>query len=350
MKIFQFFNRNLSKEFVWSVFLIFSLVLPFFSSLELVFTGTQGKSFFVCFPLWIFVISLFYLFPSFYDFSINVMFSDRNKLFINSFEIGSKTVTKYPKSVGLFYGLCFLALFAKLEFPEISSLFYVSCFLSVLKNLLLLPYLGYLALMRWISIDLNSKKLPIETWHEYSFYQFDNKIFDSLPLINNKKQLYQLQTRRNMTAWVQSMVNIPNLATLAKSSRALFGSSAVGGGFILATSSGIGTEQSVEINLDKADQATTTVFSSSNVSDGLKQKAYDTKLEAEKVKCDWLATHGNVPAPVKGVRNFLGSSEQAAYVERARCLAHKGIEIKGEHFREMSAQKPPISSVLEMFF
>lgn len=149
------FIANLKKEIVWSFFISIYLFFPLLNSLELIVYGKQGGSIGFVLFCWCFFSFLFILKPFFYDLSINVMFSNPLGSSMTYLEKFSLFLKDDLRVVGVFYGLCFLSFYLKVEFPSSLFFYLVNAFLLIARNFFVIPYLGLNLVFLWIMVIFN---------------------------------------------------------------------------------------------------------------------------------------------------------------------------------------------------
>jgi len=194
-KIVNFFSK---KEFVLSNFISFGLFFPWLNCFEIVFFQSQKSGLQFCFLFSFFLLGSFLLFPFFYDKILSFFFSKNGNFFISLIDKGCHLNKKHPYLVGFFYGICFLSFFLRFEMPESSFFNFLNFFLLFIRNLLIIPFMGVLGLLNWVSktfSNLIQEKVITEgelstiLTQNQQFSAFDKKLFSYLPFLSSQKKI-----------------------------------------------------------------------------------------------------------------------------------------------------------------
>lgn len=96
----MFSYSTIKRCFIWSFFLIFSILFPVLNSIELLFFQTQKTFAIVCLILAWVLFFIFLIFPKIYDFSLNLLFKEYSKVSLTLFRLGNESIKKHPYLVG----------------------------------------------------------------------------------------------------------------------------------------------------------------------------------------------------------------------------------------------------------
>ena len=226
------FYKRISKEIIWSFFLNFSILFPFYNSLELIFLSSQKNGLFLSSLGFLLAFLLFKQNSAFYDRSINVMFSSIFPLF---FVFGEKTLIFFrnsPRILGVFYAFVFLSFFSPCEFAESSTFFFLNAFLVSMRHLSVLPFIGFNMLWLWIlstiEAHLSSHDFFKLSHAELNFPMFESLVFYKIPLLNIKKEGYSLTTKRTMYQWIKFIPKIPMKENIVTTTKYTIGTTTLG--------------------------------------------------------------------------------------------------------------------------
>lgn len=269
------FLLHFSKEGVWSLFLCFNILLPFLNTFELSVSGTQNKSFTLVATLNLILFFSFKIMPTFYDWTINLIFSDSILFYLKKVEQSVPILTKYPRSVGVFYGVCLLSFLLRFENPDSTSFYVINVLLLSCRNLFLLPYLGFCSLTYWIMGDLEYRvanhQLSDDIYsfinvknHHINIERFTSVYFHKLPLVNKNSAAYNLTTKRNLLKVVQTFLMTPlspeKIKIIAKYT---FGSTALGTTAVQMGTTGYQTDKIIDSTNAKTNEFCNTVITNS---------------------------------------------------------------------------------------
>lgn len=325
---------KIKTAFIWSTFITFSLCFPFLNALELILYSTQKTFFIFCLILNCLLFLTFIPFPFVFKLSIEYIFSKFSLLFLQIFETGSQLLNKYPRIVGFFYGICFLSFLFRSEWQNSTSLSILSSVLLAIRNLTVIPSLGFYSLAKWTSLTLDrlvkEKKLTESSIKDSlnNFELFNSTLFQHLPLVNQNPSLYNVETRRYMFRWTRTTINnLPEGEALSRTVRTTIGTTLSGSFGLTMYSTGSKAESSVKANLAEAKTTLEKIANSRTANPALRETAREMCVVVDATKLDW-DTHKKHSAPITGIQVLLNEEQTRVTMSQAQNLLLESSKLK----------------------
>lgn len=326
--------EKMKTAFIWSSFISFSIFFPFFNTIELVFYQTQKTFLIFCWVLNCLLFLAFLLSPSVYKLSIEYTFSKFSLLFLKFFEIGSGLLNKYPRVVGFFYGICFLSFLFRSEWPDSNSLLFVSSVLLAIRNLTVIPSLGFYSIAKWTSLTLEQlvkeKKLTESSIKNSlnDFQLFNSVLFSNLPLINQNPGFYNLETKRYMFGWVKTTTaSLPKGETLSKTVRTTLGTTILGSFGLTTLTAGLKANSRALECLADATEKLEEIQKNSSTSSDIRETAREMAVCVDNAKLFWQ-NQTKLSAPYTGVKVILNQAQTREATSEVQTLFLESSKLK----------------------
>lgn len=276
----------------------------------------------------------FLSFPSVYKLSIEYTFSKFSLLFLKFFEIGSGLLNKYPRVVGFFYGICFLSFLFSSEWQDSNSLLITSSVLLAIRNLTVIPSLGFYSIAKWTSLKLEQlvkeKKLTESSIKNSlnDFQLFNSVLFSNLPLINQNPGLYNLETKRYMFRWVRTTTaNLPEGEALSKTVRTTLGTTLGGGLGLTVFTAGVKANSRALENLAEARDNLEKIQNNSTTSSHIRETAREMAVCVDSAKLFWQ-NQTKLSAPFTGAKVILNEAQTREATSQAQTLFLESSKLK----------------------
>ncbi len=332
LKFLKCLEKLITKEFMVSFFLIFSLLFPWLNSFEIIVFHTQKTFYFYCVFLWLGLFLLFSFFPKIYDLFLNFFFSKMSNTFLFYLEKSYSLLTQFPRTIGVFYGCCFVSFFFLSEMADSKLFFLLNSCLVFLRNFFVLPFLGLVAMLQWIlkdfetTIGLEKLNFAFSSDNPNNFNFFEKEVFPHFRLINSN-QNYNLEIKRHMFRFIKvSTSNMPNSATLKKVSESTVGATVAGSLGATVFFTGVNTDEGVKQNLALAQQDARRVSESPLTTDLEKDTADILLKRIREAHVDWINDSGPTTAII-GARKLIGEYKQEKLVDNSVLLAKQAATL-----------------------
>ena len=325
-KIIDFFSQ---KEFLFSVFLVFSVLFPWLNSFEIIFFQTQKTFLNFCILLSFLVFSLFKIFPNYYENFLGFFFSKKIEPFLSLVKWGCDLNRKHPYLIGFFYGMCFLSFLLRFEYPDSNSFFFINSTLLVLRNFFIIPFIGVLGLVNWLSQTfsalienniISETELSIILTETNQFSQFDKKLFLHLPFFSSSLSVkngekYPIETRRTMFSFARIITSIPGKETLKQTTTSVVGTTVTGSATLTLFFAGGQADKAANSALEQTLSNTSKVLNNPEASQKEKDMASYILREVEEASHDWAVNAGSTQA-FRGFKFLFSESSIMSKFER----------------------------------
>jgi len=270
-------------------------------------------------------IILFFFFGFFYDKILSFFFSKNGNFFISLIDKGCHLNKKHPYLVGFFYGICFLSFFLRFEMPESSFFNFLNFFLLFIRNLLIIPFMGVLGLLNWVSktfSNLIQEKVITEgelstiLTQNQQFSAFDKKLFSYLPFLSSQKKNYSLESRRTMFHFSRIMTQIPSKETLRQTTTSVAGTTLTGSVALTCFFAGARTDKNADSNLKQTTSSTSLILQNPATSNKEKDMALFLQREAKDAWNDWAANGGSTQV-FRGIKYLISEPGVMSKLERS---------------------------------
>lgn len=341
--------NHLKTSFIWSSFVSFSILFPFLNTIELIAHQTQKTGAILCMVVNVLLFLTFFIFPKVLHFSVELIFHGFSPIFLFLFEKGNNLVNKYPRLVGLFYGLGFLTFLLRLDNADSVILFWLSLVFLIIRNLTIIPAIGFFGLAKWTASVLETlvkenkiKEQDVQLGLK-DFNVFNNKLFPHLPLSQNNPNAYSLKTKRMMFGWtVKTLSSLPENQAMKKAVEVTVGSTITGSaGYTLWTTGGR-VEDKVNSNLGQTTLWIDEALASPSASPEFRDLARQARVIADKKAVEWAENRGSTRVHT-AVAHIFNNADLRASVADANKLANAAAELKGLASLETVSQKEKIT-------
>ena len=244
-------------------------------------------------------------------------------------------------------GFVYYLFFLRFEFPDSSSFFVINSILLIIRNSLIIPYLGVLGLLNWIAntfSDLiqqnivSEMELSIILNENNQFSAFDEKLFHHLPFLLSPKKNYSLESRRTIFSFVRILSFIPSRETLRYTTQSLFGTTLTGSVVITTFAAGVHADNRAEFNRDQAIELISDVFENPKTSPKERTLAALIEKEAKQAYTAWQNEGGDTIV-YRGAKVLLSEPNSAAILDRGRKFADHAIDLRSINQLEVSLEK-----------
>lgn len=373
------FSKWISKECAWSFFLSVYLFFPLLNSFEVIFFTQQKWSFSVVAFSWVFLYVSFQVSQNFYNLTLELMFSRPLEIYMEILAKCFLFLKKFPKTVGFFYGCCFLSFYLKTEFPQILFFSLIGSAFFFIRNVFLIPFFGVTTLGQWVlsrvNYDIESKRtdskilffLKGEDFSPETFQEFNALYFRHIPLVNPKHVYSNYKSRRTMISIIRSVIGgMPGKEQLHVVATSTFGTTALGGVAVATFSTGMQSDAHVRELHEKSITTCDKVLSHPDATQTQCNIATQIKVQAETAR-DLYFTTGGSHTSIRGASILTGDGTTSQMKQASLEASLKATELNGivnlhgpiaekkmqqftEKYNFEDLQVPKIPSVLETFF